>query len=290
MNRFHVTHRTSYRYTRAMSDGFSIGTLLPRDTPYQRVLSAELWVGPDTDEYEERLDRFGNRVVRFGVHRAHDALDVTCISDVEVGVADRPQSELTVAQAAAATAVSRGSQAVELDPFLGPSALVPDVAGIDELVDAVVHPDMGVVDAAAAWCAAIFHSFTFDTQVTDVSTPLHEVLAQRHGVCQDFAHVAIAGFRHVGLAARYVSGYLETEPPPGQPKLVGVDASHAWCAVFVPGHGWADLDPTNDQFPPLRHVTVAWGRDYSDVAPLRGVVIGPPGEQELTVSVDVASV
>ena len=120
-----------------------------------------------------------------------------------------------------------------------------------------------------------------------MSTPLDDVLLHRRGVCQDFAHLMTGALRSVGLAARYVSGYIETEPPPGEAKLVGTDASHAWCSVYVPGHGWIDADPTNDQIPPHRHVTVAWGRDYGDVAPLRGVVLGPSATQQMDVEVDV---
>jgi len=149
----------------------------------------------------------------------------------------------------------------------------------------------GVVDAASALCDTIFREFRFDALATDLATPLADVLAGRHGVCQDFAHVAVAALRSVGLPARYVSGYIETLPPPGSPKLVGVDASHAWCAVWAGSTlGWLDFDPTNNQMPPQRHVTVGWGRDYDDVAPVRGVVIGPASTQSLLVSVDVAEI
>jgi transglutaminase-like putative cysteine protease len=138
-------------------------------------------------------------------------------------------------------------------------------------------------------CHRIFTEFSFDSGFSDVTTPLDAVLQARRGVCQDFAHVACAALRSIGLPARYVSGYIETAPPPGEPKLVGVDASHAWCAVWAGECGWIDFDPTNDQMPPQRHVTVGWGRDYDDVAPVRGVVIGPGGGQTLSVSVDVVS-
>ena len=149
-------------------------------------------------------------------------------------------------------------------------------------------PGRPVVEAVTDLTTRIFTDFTFDPAFSDVSTPLAEVLDHRRGVCQDFAHLAIGCLRSVGLPARYVSGYIETEAPPGQPKLVGADASHAWCATYVPGWGWLDLDPTNDQVAPARHVTVAWGRDYRDVAPLRGVVVGPAAPQELAVAVDVS--
>jgi transglutaminase-like putative cysteine protease len=125
---------------------------------------------------------------------------------------------------------------------------------------------------------------------TDVATPVLQALAERRGVCQDFAHVLAGALRSLGLGARYVSGYLETAPPPGLPRLVGADASHAWVGLYVPGGGWVDLDPTNGLVQPDRHVTIGWGRDYTDVAPVRGVVFGPPADQELTVSVDVAPV
>jgi transglutaminase-like putative cysteine protease len=136
----------------------------------------------------------------------------------------------------------------------------------------------------------IFVEFAFDPSFSDVSTPLADVLTYRRGVCQDFAHLAIGTIRSLGLPARYVSGYIENEPPPGQPKLVGADASHAWCSVYIPGWGWLDVDPTNDKAPPMTHVTVGWGRDYADVAPVRGVVFGSPATQELSVAVEVARV
>ena len=150
------------------------------------------------------------------------------------------------------------------------------------------RPAGPVVEAVTDLTTRIFTDFTFDPAFSDVSTPLAEVLDHRRGVCQDFAHLAIGCLRSVGLPARYVSGYIETVAPPGQPKLVGADASHAWCATYVPGWGWLDLDPTNDQVAPARHITVAWGRDYRDVAPLRGVVVGPAAPQELAVAVDVS--
>jgi transglutaminase-like putative cysteine protease len=286
---YRVVHRTTYRYSRPMSDGFSISALLPRAAPHQVVLSADLSVTPEPDEIEESIDRFGNRIVRFGVHAAHSGLDVVATSEVAVDVPADIVDDATFAETVARTASARGELARELDPFIAPSAFVPHLADIERLVDELGSNDEPVVTIVSRWCSRIFVGFEFDPHVTDVSTPLSEVLASRRGVCQDFAHLAIAGMRHLGLAARYVSGYLETVPPPGEPKLVGADASHAWCSVWLPSAGWVDFDPTNDQFPPRHHVTVAWGRDYADVAPLRGVVIGPPGDQELTVSVDVTA-
>ena len=151
-------------------------------------------------------------------------------------------------------------------------------------------PGRGVVDAVRALCDQIYRDYEFDAEFSDVSTPLGEVLDARRGVCQDFAHLAVGALRAVGLAARYVSGYLETVPPPGRPRLVGADASHAWASVWTPQAGWVDFDPTNGHLPVNDHVTVAWGRDYADVIPVRGVMIGPAADQRLEVAVDVERV
>ena len=164
----------------------------------------------------------------------------------------------------------------------------PDIWGaLHDYAATSFSPGRDVVEAVADLCHRIFDDFQFDASFSDVTTPVEEVLAHRRGVCQDFAHLALACLRSHRLAARYVSGYIETRPPPGAPKLVGSDASHAWVSVYVPDHGWIDVDPTNDQMPARRHVTTAWGRDYADVAPVQGVVLGPAVHQVLDVAVDV---
>lgn len=290
MTRFRVQHHTQYRYGRPMADGFTRAFLLPRPTARQEVLHTAVRVDPEPDEMGETADVFGNRVVQFAVHRPHDTLDVLAESEVDVAppgdLPDGPPWEDVVREAAAA----RGDRALDVAPFLAHSPHVPaGLAGLQPLVAEVFVPGRPVVDAVRALCHSVHASFVFDAGVTDVSTPLDTVLSERRGVCQDFAHVTVACLRSVGLPARYVSGYIETDPPPGQPRLVGADASHAWIATWVPGVGWLDLDPTNDQVPTARHVTLAWGRDYSDVPPVRGVVIGPAAEQSLTVAVDVMS-
>ncbi|MFZ4719654.1 MAG: transglutaminase-like domain-containing protein, partial [Ilumatobacteraceae bacterium] len=184
---------------------------------------------------------------------------------------------------------ARGDLALEVGPYLAVTGSTPSLPQLRELTDAEFTPGRPVADAASGLCHHIFSAFVFDAGFSEVTTPLADVMAARRGVCQDFAHVACAALRSIGLPARYVSGYIETLPPPGEPKLVGADASHAWCAVWAGDHGWLEFDPTNDQMPPQRHVVVGWGRDYCDVAPVRGVVIGPNGSQTLTVSVDVTS-
>ena len=183
----------------------------------------------------------------------------------------------------------RGDIAVEVGSFVAATGSTPVSAELDELTGDVFVPGRPLLDVVARLSTRIHTALEFDSAVSDVSTPLAEVLRARRGVCQDFAHLMLAALRGRGLAGRYVSGYLETVPPPGQPKLAGTDASHAWCGVWDPVLGWFDVDPTNDQLPPRRHVTCAWGRDYFDVAPVRGVVIGPMAPQTLHVGVDVTA-
>ncbi len=284
MTRFRVVHRTTYVYDRPMADGLSVVHLAPRPTPWQSVEFVAIDVDPMPDEYEVTLDPFGNSVTRFAVHRPHDRLTVEARSEVTVTVPEAAQSHQTVADVVAAAG---GDTREDVGMMLASTPATPHLAELDWLA-ATLQPDRPVTQAVSALCAAIFHGFRFDAEMTDVSTPLADVVAVRHGVCQDFAHVACSVLRAAGLPARYVSGYIETVPPPGQPRLAGVDASHAWCSVWAGELGWLDFDPTNNHMPPLRHVTVGWGRDYHDVAPVRGVVVGPAATQSLQVSVDVS--
>jgi transglutaminase-like putative cysteine protease len=287
---YEVRHRTTYTYSTPVTDAYSITNLLPRDTPCQRVLSAQVVSEPEADELDERLDVFGNRVVQLGLHRPHDRFEVVGRSEVTVDPVRIPPPGPPWEEVVAACRTVRGADAVDVGAFLARTPAASASASgeeLDRMFDDDFLPTRPLVDVASAVCTRIFSTFSFDPTSTDVSTPLDDVVANRRGVCQDFAHLALAVLRRRGLAARYVSGYIETDPPPGEPKSIGADASHAWCSVWVPGLGWVDLDPTNDQLPVTRHVTVAWGRDYRDVAPVRGVVIGPSAAQVLDVGVDV---
>lgn len=293
-----VTHRTAYRYAVPVSDAYTMTCLLPRDRSIQRVLGAALDVRPEPNEYDERTDVFGNRVVQIGVHRRHDEFEVVATSRVEVRPQPVPSTPLTWHEVAERSAALQGARAIRVGPYRAatPSSM-PATGGaeLDELASEVFTPGRPIVESLRALSHLIFTEFSFDATATDWATPLDDVLRHRRGVCQDFAHLAIAACRSRGLAAAYVSGYIETDPPPGEVKSIGADASHAWCAVWIPGvseagdvgREWFDLDPTNDQVPPYRHITLGWGRDYSDVAPVRGVVIGPSSTQTMEVSVDV---
>ena len=284
--RYRVWHRTSYRYSRPMTDGYTVAYLLPRPTAYQVVESAAVDIDPAPDECSERTDVFGNRVLQLGVHHAHDHLTLHAESVVVV----EPQTLPADGPTCGATRDAVAGEALHVRPFVGASPFVElDHTGgaLDEFSAEMFRPNRPVLEAVQDLSHTIFSTFTFDSKFTEISTPTAVVLEARRGVCQDFAHLAIGVFRRHGLAARYVSGYLETQPPPGQPRLIGADATHAWCAVWVPEIGWVDVDPTNDHVPTRRHITVAWGRDYGDVAPARGVVIGPAAAQRLAVEVDV---
>lgn len=313
MIRYRIVHRTEYHYGAPMTASHTVARLTPRDTGTQHVLSSSLAVTP-VPEQLSHLDEFGNRLSYLAVTEPHDTLVVTATSEVDVEPppawsappVDAVAQDVAVFLAAAGC--SRKDHDLEhsmtriafdaLDPMerlnvlrcRHPSPLIPRSEAVAAYAAESFTIGRCIEEFAVSLCHRIFTDFTFDPTFSDISTPLEAVLEHRRGVCQDFAHLAIACFRSVGLSARYVSGYLETDPPPGQTKLVGSDASHAWCAVWTPTRGWFDIDPTNNQAPPHRHITVGWGRDYSDVAPVRGVIFGPPTPQELNVSVDVRRV
>jgi transglutaminase-like putative cysteine protease len=287
--RYRVVHRTEYQYGLPMADGFTTTHLEPRSREHQDVVSFDLVVDPAPDELERSLDALGNPVTRFAVHRPHDSLVVESTLVVDVGLQPVPSESPAWDDIVRRAADALGDLAIEVGPYLAPSPSTPWLASLADLTAPEFTPGRPLVDAVSGLCKRMFGEFLFDAGFSDVTTPLADVLAARRGVCQDFAHVACAALRSLGIPARYVSGYIETSPPPGAPKLVGVDASHAWCSVWAGDLGWLDFDPTNNQMPPMSHVTVGWGRDYDDVAPVRGVVIGPSGSQTLTVSVDVVS-
>ncbi len=290
---YRVVHRTSYRYSEMMTDGYTVAVLVPRPTPWQRVLSSEVTLTPEPSEADSYLDAFGNLVTQFGLHRPHQDVAVDAVSTLEIDERPPPVDDTPWESVVHALGSMDGDMAIAINFFRGASTFVKvhDVGGpLATMALRSFTPGRSVVEAATDLCRSIFADFEFDSTFSEVSTPLDDVLAQRRGVCQDFAHVAVGCLRSIGLAARYVSGYIETLPEPGMERLVGADASHAWCSVWTPVAGWVDFDPTNGHLPPNHHITVAWGRDYADVTPVRGVMIGPAATQTLQVSVDVAPI
>jgi transglutaminase-like putative cysteine protease len=244
-------------------------------------------VEPETTSRSEYVDAFGNAVAIFVVAGGFDRLSVTATSVVTVTAVPPPPPSPPWESAQWLLDIDRQAGAREARQYRAPSRLVPASPLLYEYAEPSFAAGNPVVDAVVDLSARIHRDFVYEPGFTSVTTPLLDVLEHRRGVCQDFAHLAIGCLRSMGLAARYVSGYIETVPPEGQQKLLGADASHAWFSVYVPGWGWIDVDPTNDQLVSDSYVTTAWGRDYWDVSPLRGSVEGGGLSHTLDVAVDV---
>ena len=289
---YRVVHRTEYRYESRVSSSYGELYLLPRDDPGQMCLSSQVRIEPAPHDYRERTDFYGNRVAYFAVLEPHTRLTVTAESMVDVS---RPGSlPLSVDQPWEAirdrARLDLGDGVVEARGFVLGSPKVVLSPAVAAYAAESFPPGRLLTDALTQLISRIHADFAYEPGATSVRTTLDELLECRKGVCQDFAHLAVGCLRSVGLAARYVSGYLETRPPPGRPRLVGADVSHAWASVFVPDVGWVDLDPTNDRFVSDRYVTTACGRDYGDVSPLKGVIYTESTKNELHVAVDVSAV
>ncbi len=287
--KYRLVHRTKYTYEGAVTVSHHLARLAPRSLPGQRCPWHELEIDPEPVGRGVHLDSFGNAITYFEIEGKHETLEVTARSLVEVlPNLDRdphttPPWE-TVRDACQVEKLTPGSDA---GAFRFSSPMVPLGKEFADYASAEFAHGRPILEAVLGLTQRIFNDFTFDPKATEVTTHVSEVLKKRAGVCQDFAHLMLACLRSLGLPARYVSGYLETAPPPGKVRLTGADASHAWVSVFCgESSGWIDTDPTNNLLPGDRHITVAWGRDFSDVSPLRGVTLGAGG-QKLDVAVDV---
>ncbi len=303
MTLYRVTHKTEYLYEAPASLCYNEVRMLPRAFRHalfvQECLDSYVMVEPAWGDHHERVDFFGNRVLFYAIRQPHEAMTILVNSQVRVtpqsGVNGKPPRE-ALAQVTNTweTVVDqlrsdRSPATVEARQYTMPSPLVPLTAELVGYATPSFTAKRPVVEAVSDLMSRIYREFTFMPGVTTVATPISTVLAERRGVCQDFAHLMIGCLRAKGLAARYVSGYIETLPPPGQEKLQGADASHAWCSVYMPEIGWLDFDPTNHLIPVDQHVTVGWGRDFADVTPLKGVFYGD-GQHQLKVSVDMVRV
>jgi transglutaminase-like putative cysteine protease len=285
---YRIVHRTTYRYKYPVSVGSHVACLKPRALPHQRLAHCELHIQPRPATRTERPDFFGNRLCFFTIQEPHRELVVEARSKVTIEGNGTPSPQLELPWEKAANSVCDDLSPAGLDAcqfeFESPRIRVrPEFA---DYARQSFTPGRSMPEALLDLTARIHKDFIFDSRVTNVRTPTEEVFKKRRGVCQDFAHLQIACLRSLNLAARYVSGYLRTYPPPGKPRLVGADASHAWVSAYCPGLGWLDLDPTNNLVPSNGHVTLAWGRDYGDVSPLRGLILGG-GAHKLKVEVDM---
>lgn len=286
---YDVSHRTTYAYGQTVSISHHLLHLVPRPVPGQRCLRHSLVVEPAPAIREDGVDYFGNPVSFVTIQDRHQQLVVHAASTIEVTAPAHPAPPSTPAweTVSPALAADPSPEALATIQHAFDSPRTRAGEAVTGFARASFAPARPMLEAALDLTHRIFTGFKYDGTATKVSTPVDEVMTLRRGVCQDFAHLEIACLRALGLPARYVSGYLMTHPAPGKEKLVGADASHAWLSVWVPGHGWVDLDPTNDVIPGDEHITVAWGRDYGDVSPVNGVVIGG-GEHRVDVAVDVA--
>jgi transglutaminase-like putative cysteine protease len=286
--KYRIIHKTTYRYSEPASLSHNELYLRPRESAWQRVHQSQLQVEPSPQYLHQRVDYFGNTASLFVVQQPHDALVMTAESVVQTSPPSVPSALASPPWETVARRLAVHDRADELEAFqfVFESPLISISDDVHAYARASFPPQQPVLAGAVDLIKRVFTQFTYDKSATTVDTPVDRVLADRKGVCQDFTHLTIGCLRSLGLAARYVSGYLETQPPPGKPKLVGADASHAWLSLFIPDMGWVDLDPTNNLIPGERHITLAWGRDYGDVSPVKGVVMGG-GLHNLSVMVDV---
>lgn len=286
--RYRVVHSTEYVYEDDVTASYGQARLQPREMPHQSCRSTSVYVDPQPEDIADHTDHFGNVATYFHVLQPHTRLTVTASSVVDVtppvlpdGFDVQPWEDVRAALTDPDTGHHEAREFVMASPLVGHHDVVrtyalpsfPAGRPIGEAIRDLTH--------------RIHADFVYKSGETTVKTTLPEVLDRRTGVCQDFAHLAVGCLRSMGLASRYVSGYLETKPPAGRPKLIGADASHAWASLLVPGGGWVSFDPTNNQLVDGRYVTTAWGRDYSDVPPIKGVIFTESKKNLLQVHVDV---
>ncbi len=290
---FDLWHKTKYSYENGASFCHNLTTLKPKSFKGQTVLEYNLEISPKPTDISERVDFFGNTVTRFSIQQNHEELVVIASSkvsrdyDLQIENENLVEGKKITVKESLKLLKEIHPEIIDARQFVLPSPLISDMSSeIKEYALLSFKPERSFYDAAYELMQRIFTDFDFVAGFTNIATPLKEVMKEKKGVCQDFAQIAIACVRSIGLPARYVSGYIETLAPEGKIKLIGTDASHAWFSVFIPTFGWVDFDPTNNQIPKNQHIVVAHGRDYYDVPPLKGVIYST-GKSEMEVSVDL---
>ncbi|WPR76971.1 transglutaminase family protein [Algoriphagus sp. NG3] len=286
--KYQIIHTTDYIYEFPATLCHNLMFQIPVDLTFQKVEHYSCEISPKPSSELERVDFFGNKYLYFSVERSHKNLSVRSRSIVDLGIPAWMGlgAEETMPWEKVVALLHTTSTPVDIRQYYLESNHVQFVDGITEYALKSFTAGRPIMEAMLDLNTRIFKDFAFTPGFTDISTPLEKVFKHRKGVCQDFAHFSLACLRAIGLAARYVSGYLETLPPPGKPKLVGADASHAWIALYIPGHDWVEFDATNNLLVSDKHIRVAVGRDFADVTPLKGIVYSG-SEQEMKVSVDV---
>jgi len=288
-----IKHITDYIYDDYVSYCHNLATLKPRNINGQSLLEFFLEIEPKPSELSERIDFFGNHATRFSIQEQHKKLRVATQSKVSRDnqyfanhLIDCQSNHVTL-ETALNNLQSLEPEIIDSKQYTLESPLIRKLSPLfKEYALRSFAQNRPVFESCSELTKRIFTDFEFVTGFTNVATPINEVMEEKKGVCQDFAQVAIACLRSVGLPARYISGYIETIPPAGKEKLVGADASHAWFSLYIPTFGWIDFDPTNNLIPIDQHITIAWGRDYYDVPPLKGVIFSN-GKNTMKVSVDI---
>ena len=284
-----VVHKTDYIYEDPVSLCHNIVRLTPRSTNKQFCKKSVVTIDPEPDVLIEYEDFYGNRLVYFTIEKEHTKLSVHVVSEIEKlspGNDQQPKYNRISWEEVCRLTSTLTPELIDVKQFIATTAMTEADDAIAAYAALSFPSGRSLFEASKNLMNRIYTDFKFQSGFTTISTPLSLVMKERKGVCQDFAHLAIACLRSMGLPAKYISGYIETLPPPGVEKLVGVDASHAWFSVYIPNSGWVDFDPTNNLLPTDQHITIGWGRDYADITPLKGVIMSS-GKHELKVSVDV---
>lgn len=288
MVHYTITHKTEYIYREPISLCHNIARLIPRSVNGQVCMMSEITITPKPDTYRRYEDFFGNHVAYFAIEQEHERLTVTVTSDIEIDpfVLQHDQYPKLAWEEEAKKILTNHPEYIDVRQYVPETGMTVITPDIKAYALQSFTPGRPLFDATHDLMKRIFKDFEFKAGLTTVSTPVQETLKLRKGVCQDFAHLAITCMRSLGLPARYISGYIETIKKPGKEKLIGADASHAWFSVYIPTVGWVDFDPTNNQIPSSQHITIGWGRDYADIAPLKGIILSSR-PHKLIVSVDV---
>lgn len=289
--KYRIAHTTRYSYDGSVPIGYNRVYLTPRRTAHQQCLRSHLEIEPVPAVFGHRgQDYYGNEILCFTVQEQHRVLEVTARSEVTLTPHTPPKAEDTPAWESVVQALNRSAESTDQAArrFSYPSETVPVTRALRAYAQMSFKAGTPVLVAAHHLMQRIYTEFAYDPNATTISTPVEVTLEKRRGVCQDFAHLQIGCLRALGLAARYVSGYVAPKQANTGASFVGAQASHAWLSLYVPGSGWVDLDPTNNVLPTMEHITVAWGRNYEEVSPMRGVILGG-GNQRLEVAVDVSA-
>ena len=291
--RYRVRHITHYKYAARVSHCYNLANVIPRDTGRQRCLKNRITVTPTPSVTHKRTDYFGNKTYHFEIQRPHTELVITADSEVEINDRDLEMNlDLgeTYGHALQAMTGTGNRALIDAREFLLNSPMIECSDALADYARPSFRPERTLRSCVHDLTTRIFTDFSYDPGFTTIATPLADVLAHKRGVCQDFAHLQVGCLRSLGIPAKYVSGYIETLPEPGKQKLVGADSTHAWVAYFCPEEGWVEFDPTNNTMAGTQHIVTAFGRDYLDVTPVKGVIFGGGSAPILQVSVDVSRV